>query len=379
MELFEGVNSREEWLVAKADVMNLPIGGTMELLPMCNMDCRMCYIRMTKAEMEYHGRMLSCNEWLSIAQKAKDAGVLFLLLTGGEPLMFPEFKRLYTALTDMGFILTLNTNGTLIDEEMADLFAQRPCRRINITLYGKDDATYGDLCRNPQGFTQVMNAVRLLKAREVPFRFNFTCTPYNLDQLPELYELSRELGVPMAHSVYVFPPTRRDQDCDAIERLSPQRCGEAFLVGAAAKNPQIPLQAMAAPSLAPLREPVHSHAAGYNCRAGRSGFWINWKGELLACGMFNEPKESLLEQDFTAAWKKISAAFRALPVCQDCEHCSKRNLCKVCPAACYTETGSTEGRPEYLCRTTDAMIELILPYLPEAEQAAYRALLEQAE
>ena len=48
----------------------------------------------------------------------KTWGTLFILLTGGEPMLYPHFKELYTRLREMGFILTLNTNGTLIDNEM---------------------------------------------------------------------------------------------------------------------------------------------------------------------------------------------------------------------------------------------------------------------
>lgn len=52
------------------------------------------------------------------------AGTLFLLLTGGEPLLFPDFKTLYLELRNMGMILTINTNGTLLGESWADFFAE---------------------------------------------------------------------------------------------------------------------------------------------------------------------------------------------------------------------------------------------------------------
>lgn len=377
MELFDGVSPVEQMLVAKADVMKLPIGGSMELLPLCNMNCKMCYIRQSREEMESQGRMLTCDEWLAIAESAKRAGVLFLLLTGGEPLLFPEFKRLYTTLTDMGFVLTINTNGTLIDEEWAALFAKRPCRRMNITLYGKDDETYRALCRNPQGFTQVQKAVKLLKERKVPFRFNFTCTPYNVEQLPELYEFARSIDVPMAYSTHIFPPVRKGADVETIERLTPQECGRAYLAGVRSGNPNIPIEEIARATLDKLKQPIRNCASGNVCRAGYSGFWVNWKGELLPCGMFNEPKANLLEESFSDAWKEISQTFRGHPVCRECEICKKRNLCRVCAASCYTETGAVDGKPQYLCESTDEMIRLLLQYVSEEERNEYLMLLEE--
>ena len=377
MELFDGASGAlENMLIVKADVKNAPIGGTMELLPLCNMDCKMCYIRMSKAEMEQHGRMLSCDEWLAVAQSAKEAGVLFLLLTGGEPLMYPEFKRLYLELLNMGFIITINTNGTLIDEEWADFFAQHPCRRMNITLYGKDDATYGELCRNPRGFSQVDRAVRLLKERNIPFRFNFTSTPSNIDQLAELYAYAQSVGIPMFFTTNVFPPARKEGEGDHQERLSPQRCAQAHVDGVRITKPGIIMPMYAQNYLKRLKEPVFNWASGKRCRAGISGFWINWKGQLLPCGMFDEPKVSLLESSFEDAWKQIAARFRETPLCEDCETCKMRNVCAVCFANCYTETGSTAGKPQYLCDTTMETIKLLLNYLTEEEKAEYQELLE---
>ena len=71
---------------------------------------------------------------------------------GGEPLLVPGFKELYLALKAEGMVLTLNTNGTLLDEQWADFFARHKPRRVNITLYGADDAAYETLCRCPGGF-----------------------------------------------------------------------------------------------------------------------------------------------------------------------------------------------------------------------------------
>lgn len=377
MELFEGASGYEEVLVAKADVLNIPIGGTMELLPLCNMDCRMCYIRQTKVQMEAEGRMLTCDEWIEIARKAKDAGVLFLLITGGEPLMYPDFRRLYTALTDMGFVITINTNGTLIDESWADFFASRPCRRMNITLYGKDNATYGTLCRNPVGFDQISRAVKLLKERNVPFRFNFTCTPYNVEQLPELFVYARSQGIPLSYSTYVFPPVRKPGDDRQFERLTPEECAKAMVRGIQAANPGILMPQVAKAVLSNLERPIIGWADGKRCRAAVSGFWINWKGELLPCGMFSEPKESLLGQSFTDAWKKMCFAFRKLPLCDSCENCGLRNICSVCFASCETETGSTSGKPEYLCDVTRCYAELLTGFLPETEAEKYRNLLKE--
>ena len=168
----ENVNTLEKMMLSRAAAAQRPINGTLELLPLCNMNCDMCYIRLSRAEMEERGRLHTADEWISLGRQMQQAGALFLLITGGEPLLFPDFRRLYTELRQMGMIFTINTNGTLLDEEWADFFGKQKPRRINITLYGADDKAYESLCHYPGGFEKTLRAIRLLKERGVDVKIN---------------------------------------------------------------------------------------------------------------------------------------------------------------------------------------------------------------
>lgn len=363
MDLYDLANPVERMLADKADAMRAPLGGTMELLPLCNMDCRMCYIRMTPEEMRARGRMLSCEEWLRIAEEAKEAGVLYLLLTGGEPLIYPEFERLYCTLFDMGFILTINTNGTLLDEHWADVFAERPCKRINITLYGPDNETYSSLCGNPHGFTQVMRAARLLKERNLLFRFNCSVTPCNADRLTEIAAVARSFGAPLEPCSYMFPPLRRGGSVSDSFRLTPAEAAQSQIDSYLARVSPRDVSAGIQNTLRLIQSPEETArfaanpvSAGLTCRAGRSGFWMNWMGELLPCGMFDEPKISLLEHSFRDGWAYIVSETAKIRACPDCRQCPNRRLCKSCGAACLSETGRFDGRPDYLCEMTGELV-----------------------
>ena len=375
MELFskDNLTEVESYLTAKAGFLKVPIGGTMELLPLCNMTCKMCYIQLSREQMLRSGRMLSCDEWIQIAEDAKQAGVLSLLLTGGEPLLFPEFDRLYETLTQMGFILCLNTNGTLMNERWADLFGKYPCRRINMTIYGKDNETYAELCGNPHGFDQLMRAVHLLKDRQVPFRFNFTPSKWNYSQVHEIADIARTLDVPLSCGTYIFP---NDAERDGLAtRPSPEDYADLYLKTAHEHNPTYPMEIIAKSRLFLLKQTAKTRSNDYHCSAGYNGFWIDWKGNLSACGIYRYAPVSLLEHNFMEAWEIMAPKFRDLPVCEACESCPKRNLCAVCPAACYTETGSPCGKPDYLCQATDILIRKMLTYLSEEEREEYKKLL----
>ena len=78
-----------EYLFRKATRQRIPLGGTFELTPVCNMDCRMCYVKMSRQQQEAIRPLMTAEEWIRLAEEAKEQGLLYLLLTGGEPFSSP--------------------------------------------------------------------------------------------------------------------------------------------------------------------------------------------------------------------------------------------------------------------------------------------------
>ncbi len=132
-----GVEPRlSSYLHAKACRDGTPLAGNFEITPRCNFNCRMCYVHLTEEQQRARGSELSADEWLAIAEKARAQGMLFLLLTGGEPLMRQDLRYLLTELKKMGLLISINSNGSLINDEWLEFFRREPPFRFNITLYG---------------------------------------------------------------------------------------------------------------------------------------------------------------------------------------------------------------------------------------------------
>lgn len=173
-------SSIEQKLFMWAESRKEPIYGVLELTPMCNMNCDMCYVRLSREEMDNQGKMLSLERWLELAREMKDAGVLFILLTGGEPLLYPWFKELYLELLNMGMVVTVNSNGTLMNDEWIEFFSQHKPRRINITLYSHHEEDYIKLCHY-KGYEKAVNALKKLKERNVAVKINCSLTKHNVE------------------------------------------------------------------------------------------------------------------------------------------------------------------------------------------------------
>jgi glutamine cyclotransferase len=71
----------------KAAHLGIPFAGNFELTAKCNFNCRMCYVHDNSKP-----DALSGEDWLGIAKEARDAGMVFVLLTGGELFMDKDFK-----------------------------------------------------------------------------------------------------------------------------------------------------------------------------------------------------------------------------------------------------------------------------------------------
>ena len=124
----------------------IPLAGSFELTPRCTLDCKMCYIHRRSSDKSAIAEEKDTKFWIDLATKARDAGMLILLLTGGEPLLRSDFDEIYRECKKLGLLVSVNTNATLLDEEKIRLFTEYPPQKINITLYGSSPETYGKLC-----------------------------------------------------------------------------------------------------------------------------------------------------------------------------------------------------------------------------------------
>ena len=167
-------------------------------------------MHLTPEEQRRRGAELTADEWLAIAEQARSQGMLFLLLTGGEPLIRADFRYLLTELKKMGLIVSINSNASLIDDDWLDFFRHEPPSRMNITLYGGCNETYERLCGRPM-YDRVVHNTRALKALGIGVKLNASMTPYNVDDMDAIYAIATELGTPVQMASYMFPPVRRDE------------------------------------------------------------------------------------------------------------------------------------------------------------------------
>ena len=363
-----------ELLFAKAGSKGIPLSGTFELTSRCNLDCRMCYIHKRANDASARRKEKTADQWLSLARECRDAGMLLLLLTGGEPFLRPDFREIYAGCRKLGLLVSINTNGTLITPEMMDFLEKDPPARMNITLYGASPETYGALCGNPSAFEKAKNTILELKKRGIFVKLNFSMTQYNCGDLEAVFEFAKENLLPIQVATYMFPPSRACEqgNCQA-ERMTPLQSAEGQMRYDCLRYTKEELKEKLTAALngasygKPTQECQELPSEHMNCRAGVSTFWVTWDGQLRICGMMDGPGVRLLPGKFPDAWKEVQKYRKEILVPAKCTACSMREFCDPCAAVCRGETGSFTGTPEYMCQRTQEYLKMAEKVLEELE------------
>lgn len=361
-----------DYLYQKASLQKVPLMGTFELSPVCNFACRMCYVRKTQEQIRNEGKsLIPWEKWLELARQCREAGTLYLLLTGGEPFLYPGFRELYTRLHEMGFLIYINTNGTMIDQQTVQWLKQRAPVRVNITLYGSSRETYRQICGHADGYDRAVNAIHMLKNAGISVVINASMIPENAADLESIMNFGKDLNINTRVATYMFPPMRRDREVQD-SRFTPEESASIYLRKMRCLYPHEEYCGFLSKQLseATTRENENDNWGTQDefmrCRAGRSTFWVNWEGNMTACGMLDFPLTVQPFMDpFQECWSKLTECVRTTPVLKGCSGCDKREICNPCVAMIYGETGTIDQKAPYMCQLTECILKKMKQELEE--------------
>lgn len=351
------------YLHGKARREGFPVAGNFELTARCNFNCPMCYVHQTQEQIRAGGkRELTGEQWLSLARQARNRGMVFALLTGGEPLVREDFFEIYGGMKALGLMVSVNSNGSLLQGENLARFLEDPPFRFNISLYGGSNETYRTMC-GVGAYDRVRENIRALRAAGVNVSLNLSITPYNCGDLEQIYRDAEELDVNVKASSYMYPPVRiNGGEYGGGNRLTAQEAAECAVRWDRLRFTPEEFAARAEAMRLRVGEALTDCPGeaenGIRCRAGSSSFWVTWDGTMLPCGMMTEPAVRPLETGFDAAWETLREATAQIRTPGACAACENREICGVCPAVCYGETGSYQGQPHYVCEKTRAQFAL---------------------
>ena len=309
-----------------------------ELTQACNLACRHCR---AAAVDRPSPAQLTTGECRALLDHIASFASPTIILTGGEPLLRPDFFDIAAHAASRGIRAVAAVNGLLLDQAKAQRMLDVAIRRISISIDGKNAAQHDSLRAVPGAFEGALRGIAAAREVGLPFQLNTTVTTENADDLPEIHELAISLGA-VAHHIFLLVPTGRAAEYSGLE-LGAQRY-ESVLDWLATQQARsrIEIRATCAPHYYRIlrQRGVPTQARG--CLAGQSFCFISHKGDVQPCGYLDLAVGNVRQTPLQQIWENapLFQSFRDPAAYKGkCGLCEYRRVCGGCRARAHAATG----------------------------------------
>ena len=332
-----------EKLLAQLQGRRYPLSGSLELTERCNLRCVHCYINQPASSAQAAAREMTLPRVRVVLDKIAEAGCLFLLLTGGEPLLRPDFAEIWRYAKQKGMVVSLFTNGTLLTPHLADFLAEYRPRMVEITLYGATAATYEKVTGVPGSYARCRRSIELLQERGLRLNLKSVLLRSNRHEKEAMQAFAEGLGASFRLDGVLWPRLDGGQAVLA-ERLSPAEVVALDREYPERQREYEDLARRAGPG------PVRAERV-YACGAGLRSFHVDCAGRLSVCMMSRRPAYDLLHGSFREGWEEVLgpelSKVRSLDTL--CRTCTVGALCSQCPGWSQVVHGDHETPVDYVC------------------------------
>jgi len=338
----------------RAILPRLPLDGSLDLTYRCNNRCVHCWLRLPPDD-SLAKEELSLDEIRHVVDQARAMGCQAWSLSGGEPMLRPDFGEIFDYITRKSLAYKLNSNGTLITPSIAQLLRRKG--RKMIALYGATAEVHDRVTQHPGSFEATMRGFAYLQEAGAGFVVQI---------------------VPMQANYFQY-----DAMLALANSLSPQvRVGAAWLwlsaSGCPARNRSIasqrldPAAVLEVDKPSPMGEINHPSAAGItkaetdkrpddrlfaSCIDARRDFHIDPYGQMSFCYYVKDPalRYDLRNGTFQQAWDEFIPSLKdkvrgGSEYLENCGSCDLRSFCRWCAVYAYLEHGRYSAKIDYLCQ-----------------------------
>lgn len=319
------------FLIEKKTVdQSIPLRSIIELTYRCNFDCIHCYIVPSREKEE-----LSTLSVKRAIDQLAEAGCLTLTFSGGEPLLRRDFIELARYARKQRFAVRLFTNGSLIDENMADEIRTLHPLSIDISLYGASEKTYREITGSGKNFRAVLRGIENVRRHNLKIVLKFPLMRENAAELEEMKMIAREWNLPYRIDPHLTP--RDDGNIQPLEHL----IDEAEMCRYIQKDLEYP----------PV---VKREPDDIVCTIGRNNIAISPYGDVYPCVQLKTRLGNILNESLISLWKYApllrqlrELRFRDFAACNDCAHSAH---CLICPGVAFLEKNDLTSSYTYGCK-----------------------------
>jgi radical SAM protein with 4Fe4S-binding SPASM domain len=275
-----------------------------ELTYRCNLDCFFCY-----NDRALKGSPLRPEQYARFFDDLAGLGTVFLTLTGGEPLVHPDFFAIGRAARERGFTIRVKTNGHALRRPLAlRLKKEVDPYGLDISLHGAVPETHDRQTRIPGSFRRLMANLPVLKEVGLRVTLRSTLTQWNAGEIAAMFDLADAIGYPLEISTLVSPRDDGDRTPLSVSASADQRRHAMAVINRRVRAAAAAGGGEGAVTTAP-KTIVTRH-----CGAGTNSVTIDPVGNVLPCVEWRRPVGNLHAESIIDIWNRATglAAVRDL-------------------------------------------------------------------
>lgn len=321
-----------------------------ELTRNCNLACSHC-----RASSKYgiHPDELTTRECFKLIDEIVSFSRPIIILTGGEPLLRKDIFEIAEYGKNKGLTMVMAPNGTLLNEENVKRILSCGIKRISVSLDGPDAASHDNLRQVPGAFRLACEGINKARQAGLEFQINSTITKRNIQLLPEIVNLVKDLGA-KAHHIFLLVPTGRGKEMINEELSAAEYEKTLRLLAQEKKNSSLEIKITCAPHFNRIMIQEHFAAAsvliGRGCMAGVSFCFISHLGVAQPCGYLEIDCGNARKDGFRELWLE-SKVFNDLrdwsKYAGKCGRCEFKAVCGGCRARAYAVSKNYLGEEPY--------------------------------
>jgi MoaA/NifB/PqqE/SkfB family radical SAM enzyme len=329
----------------------LPLEGNLDLTYRCINNCRHCWLRIPSDSPEEENE-LTFDEIKKIVDEARSMGCRSWNISGGEPMLRPDFTDIFGYITKKSVSYSLNTNGSLITPEIARLLKRKGTKMV--ALYGATAEVHDHITRQPGSFEATMRGFAYLKEAGVGFIVQIIPMRDNYHQFNDMRNLAESLSTHFrigAAWLWLSACADVNKNKEIVnQRLDPKDVVEL-------DKPDLSYEEWM------IKEENHKYmhldkndCLFAPCITTRRDFNVDPYGQATFCSFIKDPamRYDLREKDFKEFWDifipsladKVRGGEEYL---ENCGSCAARNECRWCPVYGYLEHRRFSAKVDYLC------------------------------
>lgn len=305
----------------------IPFTANIEITDRCNLKCKHCYRSQESLT------LWNLESFEKALIELKRMGTLHVVFAGSEPLMHPEILGFLALIEKYGFVLTLQSNATLLNDDILAALKRCTVKMVFVSLY-TDKAELHDFITGHVGsYDKTIEAIIKLKNAGIVVRASVSIFDANEDEVYAVNSLCDELGIKPGYNFKIIPAIESFKDTTSMNAFDEKKMLE-YITDSGLK--------LYEESIKKSRQKEGLVPKHY-CTTGFRSITITYDLNVVICNAFRKVCGSFKEMPLEEIWKNSKELnyWRNVSsiVNEKCSSCKAFQYCEPCPAHNYTATG----------------------------------------